>query len=391
MKYGILIIADNRTSVDNIKKIISGNFDVEIFSTVNNSEANILAEKHKIDLVIHEIGKHENAAWQDEQTAAQKTPVIVITDNVPAKDSSSAINDSKLIEYIRKPYKEQELTIAVKFILRYIQLERNLSAKLDDSVRALSKEIESRKTAEQYLRECENKIIDMNAAKDKLFSIISGDMKSPINIIMQHTNLLRMNYDRINDPQRLNYIERISESVHHTCNLIEDLLAWSRTQTGTLKPKPEKIALSSFIFDNVYAFNSKAKAKQIDLKTEIDDDLFVFADPEMFATIIKSIVSNAVKYTLSGGEISIYAASNTKMVDLIFKDTGIGIPQEKLTNLFSLNGKCDNPGTENESGMGLGLILSKELLSINGGKINITSENEQGTTVEISLPIAENI
>ena len=177
-----------------------------------------------------------------------------------------------------------------------------------------------------------------------------------------------------------------------TYKLLENLLYWSSSQRGTIDFEPEKVNLHIFLNKTSSLLSQAAENKSIELINQIQDNIFVNADPEMLSTIIRNLISNAIKFTPKGGRIEIMAnliksSSRPDIVEIKIKDNGIGIAEDLLSKLFKIGEHASLPGTENEKGTGLGLILCKEFVEKHGGHIWINSEKEKGSEFIFTLPV----
>lgn len=250
-------------------------------------------------------------------------------------------------------------------------------------------DITLQKKAEQTLIDSEIKLRELNATKDKFFSIIAHDLKNPFNDIIGFTQLLALNINKYDK----NKIEKFADIIHQSSklayNLLENLLDWSRAQTGTLKYQPETILLNRIINENIDLLGSMAKNKGIKIFSEIESNIFVIADKNMVHTIVRNLLSNAIKYTNIGGHINITNYSNKKYSEISIVDNGIGISEVNIDKMFRIDESFSTSGTEKEKGTGLGLILCKEFVEKNGGKIWVKSEEGKGSTFTFSLPLPE--
>lgn len=249
------------------------------------------------------------------------------------------------------------------------------------------KDITELKLAELSLKRSEQEMRELNATKDKFFSIIAHDLKNPFNDLIGFTQLLAKNVRRYDVQKIEQFTQIIQESSKLAYNLLENLLDWSRAQTGTLRFNPEELNLATLIDDCIRLYHSKAKNKGLELLANVDDKLpAVKADKNMVKTVIRNLISNAIKYTRSGDKITVMAHAQNNMVKIAVEDTGIGIEQANLKRLFRIDSNLSTPGTNKERGTGLGLILCKEFVERNGGDIAVQSMPEQGSTFSFTLP-----
>ena len=229
-------------------------------------------------------------------------------------------------------------------------------------------------------------LLQINATKDKFFSIVAHDLKSPFNNILGNIELLKTRFDEINEDQRRNFISEIDKSSQSTFHLLENLLLWARSQRELIIIKKEDLSLKKIVDEAVDPYLSLAVKKHISFSIEIPGNMNVWADRLTLKIIIANLFNNAVKFTHTNGFIKIEAATMDFQTVIIVADNGVGIPPKLLSNLFYLVESQSTSGTNNESGTGLGLILCKELVEKNGGKIWIESEVGIGTKIFFTLP-----
>ncbi len=226
----------------------------------------------------------------------------------------------------------------------------------------------------------------LNQTKDRFFTIISHDLKTPVTTIGGLSTLLSETAGTITPDKIRECTEMISEASFELSKLLDNLLEWAKVQTGKLRYEPEEVNLSELTAESIQMLITDAKAKKIGLKTEIDDRITACLDKNMMAAVIRNITSNAIKFTRPGGKVTVKAKENGKTLELSVHDTGVGISKDNMDRLFKIDGHLSLAGTEGETGSGLGLILSKEFIDIHGGEIGVESEVEKGTTFRIMLP-----
>ncbi len=227
-----------------------------------------------------------------------------------------------------------------------------------------------------------------NESKDKFLSIISHDLKNPISAITGLSDLLLDESLELPEEEKAKYIRYINEGCLSTDHLLENLMKWVRSQTGKMEMKPILFDLADPVKDAVSLVNNAAFRKNISVYAEVPKGTMVFADLEMVSTCIVNLLSNAVKFTKLNGQVNLYTEPNGNFTKIVVKDNGIGISSEQKSNLFRLDTKSGTPGTANEKGTGLGLMLVKEFIEKNKGKIDVQSEQGKGSTFTLSIPKA---
>jgi PAS domain S-box-containing protein len=251
----------------------------------------------------------------------------------------------------------------------------------------VSRDISERKKAEQLLNEKESQLRELVTTKDKLFSIIAHDLRSPFNAILGLSELLIENSKDFEVAKSKKFLEIINSSAKSTLILLDNLLNWAKAQTGQIIYKPEKTNLSAVVKEILEISNSIAKLKNISLNYIQTDNIEVYADLNMLKTILRNLISNAIKYTHPNGEIDISAVQNQNNIEITVSDNGIGMNEETRHKLFEIDTKITTTGTANEKGSGLGLILCKEFVEKHGGEIWVKSELGKGSSFVFSLPI----
>nr|NQU94529.1 cache domain-containing protein [Bacteroidota bacterium] len=229
---------------------------------------------------------------------------------------------------------------------------------------------------------------ELNDSKDKFFSILSHDLHSPFNTIIGYSDLLLVEYDRYSDAQRRNFIKKIHSSSMAMHKLLVNLLDWARSQTGKLEVTTEKFNLHEVAEIVFEILNPQAEKKNIRIQNDIDNGHFAFTDRSMTLTVLQNLVANGIKFTHSGGSISLNASLEKDELKVSVTDTGIGIRKEIAEKIFTISGSITNKGTANESGTGLGLVICKEFVEKMGGKIWVESEPGKGSTFCFTLKIS---
>ncbi len=238
--------------------------------------------------------------------------------------------------------------------------------------------LEALQTSEQMLREA-------NSAKDKMFSIIGHDLRGPMGAIKQLFDLI------VDKPEILdgNLLTMIRETIGSTYTLLENLLLWASNQRGNVHFDAQNIKMQDIVNENFSLLSSNARNKSVELKSEIGSSVVVFGDKNMITTIIRNLVSNAIKFTPEDGRIILSAKAIDDKFEICVEDTGIGISEEDIALIFADNKYFTTYGTNNEKGSGLGLNLCKDFVERNGGKIWIESEVGKGSKFKFTLPKAK--
>jgi PAS domain S-box-containing protein len=247
-------------------------------------------------------------------------------------------------------------------------------------------DITKRKRNEEQVLRYTEELKNLNASKDKFFSIISHDLRSPFNSLLGLTEFLTHSYDEMKPADIKNSILNIYNSSQQVYNLILNLLEWSMLQSGRLKVEKSIINLAELGMEIMNLYKESANNKKLELVNNMNDSILIYADKYMIDTIVRNFVSNSIKFTNPGGKIIIKGMINGDNAEVSVTDTGIGINPEEQKNLFRIDEQTRRDGTANEKGTGLGLILCKEFIEKNNGVLWVESEEGKGSRFSFTVP-----
>lgn len=245
---------------------------------------------------------------------------------------------------------------------------------------------QEQKQAKEALKKSEESLRELNATKDKFFSIIGHDLRSPFSSIMGFSSLLAEQIKEKDYEGIEKYAENILSSSTRAMGLLMNLLEWSRSQTGRMEFNTEYVEMVSLINEASELLNDFAEQKSVSIKKELPRNAPILADKAMVSTIIRNLISNAIKYSNSGGEVLISAEQKQNEVLICVSDKGVGINKNDIENLFRIDKSYSTPGTQKEKGTGLGLILCKEFVEKHGGKIWVESVYGGGSKFWFTIP-----
>lgn len=252
----------------------------------------------------------------------------------------------------------------------------------------IGRDITSRKLSEESLRDSETKMRELNASKDKFFSIIAHDLRSPFSSIVGFSELM-LEQIEANDLEDIGlYAKQILQSSRKSMDLLTNLMTWARSQTNRIDFKPEPLPIGRIIDDHIRFFTEAAMQKSIHLVNEANYRTSVTADREMLNTVLRNLIGNAIKFTNTGGEISVSVAEKPDEALVSVSDNGIGMDPEMVQGIFRLDTTTGRPGTNNEPSTGLGLIICKEFVEKHGGLIWVESATNKGSKFHFSLPLS---
>ncbi len=278
------------------------------------------------------------------------------------------------------------LTAQALSISRLLSVSRQRSKalkELDEERRLLEKRVGQRT---EELQHSNKKLKELNDTKDKFFSIISHDLRGPMGAIIGSTELLIRNVEKENIEKIKNNVNLLYDTGKTTYKLLENLLEWSRMQTGIIIFEPEPVHLDPLIYEVVLLVKEKADNKNITIDFEKNGYTQLVADSNMIYSILRNLLSNAIKFTPRGGNVSIQIIPGEQEVEISVSDTGVGMEKTLVDKLFNIGEKTTRNGTENEEGTGLGLLLCQEFVKKHGGKILVESEPGKGSRFRIFIP-----
>lgn len=255
----------------------------------------------------------------------------------------------------------------------------------------LSQEGQKLLVLNEKLAKSEQELREANSAKDKFFTIIAHDLKNPLQSILTDAEILNRFFDTFTPEKTREYVSHIFKTSNLLKNLLENLLTWTKAQTGRITFRPEWVNINLVLNDVLRFMESTADAKQIEVVYQQKLDLMVYIDRNLISTVVRNLISNAIKFSQRGSkiylEVQSYYDGSLPTLKISVKDEGVGIPQDKLERLFKIEYSVTTPGTEREQGTGLGLILCKELIELHGGKIWAESEEGKGSIFTFTIPI----
>lgn len=257
----------------------------------------------------------------------------------------------------------------------------------------LQNEITERQKVEKSLIEKKEELQESNATKDKFFSIIAHDLRNPFIAIMGFTDLMIQNFNEYKDDKKLVFLGHINQAVKNTYKLLENLLVWSRSQQGIIEFNPEKENLYLISTETIDLLTESAKSKSISIINNVNPDITVEADRNMLQTILRNLISNAIKFTNKDGEIVIdtsnkLSTNGRDYIEVSVSDNGVGIPSERINTLFKVSETTSTKGTDDESGTGLGLNICHDFIKKHGGKIWVDSVIGNGSKFNFTIPVS---
>jgi two-component system, sensor histidine kinase and response regulator len=355
--YSILIVDDVAKNIQLVAKFLTIE-GYNLYFAQSGEAALKQVEQHDFDLILLDIMMPEMEGFEvcrkiKESKKNQLVPLIFIT----AKTDEEAIKKGFSVggvDYITKLFNPEELLARVRTHLRLQSREKELR--------------------------------DLNSTKDTILSIISHDLRTPFFNIMGLGEIILNNYEGFSDTEKKELLTNIVDSAKASHNLLDNLLNWIRMQTGKIAFLPSEVDLNTLINGTIGLAQFQANNKGVHLIFNEIPGAQVFADENMFSTILRNLLNNAIKYTKSEGKVEILVSDQIDNYRISVKDNGVGIPPEKIDKLFSYGNSVSTPGTNQEMGSGFGLIITNDFVKMNKGVLTVDSEVDKGTTISFTLP-----
>jgi PAS domain S-box-containing protein len=255
------------------------------------------------------------------------------------------------------------------------------------NIMAIARDITDRKLREREILHKTEQLQSLNIEKNKFFSIIAHDLRSPFHGLLNLTEMMADAKENFSASELTDFSRSLNKSANNLYQLLENLLKWAMVENGLIGFTPEELNLSVITLQNLRLIIERAIQKKITIVNEVPDNQIIYADEEMIKTILRNLLSNAVKFTSAGGKVIIKSEINeNKMIEVSVTDTGIGMSEEVMKRLFNIGEQVGSKGTDGELSTGLGLILCKEFVEKHGGTIWTESEEGQGSTFRFTIP-----
>jgi signal transduction histidine kinase len=302
-------------------------------------------------------------------------PVIFMTALARVEDKVEGFSVGA-VDYVTKPIQQEEVLARVTTHLTLQAQKKRLEAVTND------------------LLDANIQLAELNASKDKFFTIIAHDLRTPFNSLMGYAQLLLMEAKDFSAEEIMSIASDMHRSASTTYNLLQNLLNWALLQRGNMSYAPAPVYLREVVAQALNLHQETAKQKSISLTNDIAPDLCVFADENMIELVMRNLLSNSLKFTADGGKVSIWARvqgedTDTDEVGRVYvyvADNGVGIAPYVVNKLFRLDEHYTTDGTRQEKGTGLGLLLCQEMVALHGGSITVNSSPDEGTVIGFSVP-----
>ncbi|MFP4114578.1 MAG: response regulator [Spirochaetota bacterium] len=354
----ILLVDDNTNNLGVLYRYLDDEGFTVLVSQDGERALTLAREQHPdlilLDIMLPGISGFEACERLKSDPATADIPVIFISALTDIQDKVRGF-EAGGVDYVTKPFQQEEVLARIN---AHITIKRQ-----------------------------REELDRLNATKDRLFSVISHDLRGPFMGLLGALELLRDSTDDMDARTTHELIESLYDSAEKTYHLLENLLEWARSQRRT-EMHQRAVDLRELVLENVQLFGIAAEQKGITLSANVPDSLAVYADRDMISTVVRNLVNNAVKFTPANGSVTVEATSRREFVELQVRDTGIGIPEEHIDGLFELGKSVSRSGTSGEHGSGLGLMLAHDYVVRNGGTITVESTPGEGSSFRVTLPAA---
>jgi len=366
-KNKILIVDDFIENLQIACNILqSAGYSLSIAS--NGSKAieiarNFLPDLILLDIMMPEMDGYEVCAYLKNNELTKEIPIIFLTAKIEPGSIGKAF-EMGAVDYIAKPFNEIELLARVK---THIDLKRSM----------------------ETIKEQNHQMEALIQSREKLFSIIAHDLKSPLSNLIGFSDILLRKFESFPPEKTTQFVKIIYDSAKRGNDLLENLLEWSRIQTGRLVASLIDFDIHPVIMDCLALYESTAKSKEIEIDNQVQKEAFVYADINMVKTILRNLISNALKFTFPFGKISIMANQMQDNLSISILDNGVGMNSEDINKLFDPQLNFSKVGTKKEKGSGLGLVLCDVFVKENNGKIEVYSTVGKGSEFKLTIPLSK--
>ncbi len=363
-KSYILIVDDQPQNIQLIGTLLRPYYQLSV--TDNGHKAISIAKSKLPDLILLDVMMPEISGYEvceelKKDPATKDIPIIFLT---AKHESEDIVKGFKLgaVDYIIKPFNKDEILVRISTHLRL-------------------------KASEKMLIQKNEELKMLNSQKDKFFSIIAHDLRGPLSGLVGLSEILCNELPKLPQEEAMDLLSSIRESADKLSKLLDNLLQWSRVQIGLVKFTPVNVILHTLLEQNIDLLKETANRKEIKIFNHTPKNIRADIDVDMFNTIIRNFLTNAIKFSYRKGNITVNTTQNENGEIIVsVKDEGTGISKENIEKLFKINEKVFSPGTEGEPSTGLGLLLCRDLAEKMGGSVEVISEPGKGSTFSVIIP-----
>jgi len=363
-KGNILVVDDNPTNLSLLFKYLKDSgyklYLIESGESALEQIGDIKPDLILLDIRMPQLDGFEVCKILKANKKTKDIPVIFMTALSEDEDKIKGFNMGA-VDYVTKPlhYEEVLARVNTHMTIRLLQLE---------------------------LEQQNEELQKLNLNKNKFFSIISHDIKSPLNAVIMFSKLLMEQKENISVDEPKQLVELLYDASKNVYDFIDKLLLWSKVQMERVDYNPELHSIKELILNTISILSNYAERKNITIINNANTDIETYVDKEMIMLVLRNLISNAIKFTKSGGKVEITVIDKNDFIEISISDSGIGIDESNLAKLFRLDSQYRRVGTDEESGTGLGLILCKDFIDKHNGEIRAESKENQGSTFTFTLP-----
>lgn len=395
-KSKILIVDDKPQNLFALEKLLLQLKDVEVVPAESGFTALELTLDHEfclaiVDIQMPEMDGYELVGLLRGNPSTASLPVIFISAIYSDEYHHRKGYDAGAVDFLSKPFVPEILLSKVKVFLALYEQKMQLEELVTQQAKLYEVEKQLRSVEEARAQD----LVELNASKDRFFSIVSHDLRTPFNGLMGNAQLMQMILDE--GETHNGELKELADTIYYSAKsahqLLENLLTWSMLQRGVLQPKLEAFDVKQLVEASIELLTPSAQQKEIKLTGNFYTDVQAYADMNMISTILRNLISNAIKFTSKFGKITVSARAQTNLkgtaefIELTVEDTGVGISEMDLDKLFRIDVHHTTKGTAQEEGAGLGLILCKEMIESHNGRLTIKSDLGKGTKITFTLPV----
>ncbi|PLX02568.1 MAG: hypothetical protein C0595_10295 [Marinilabiliales bacterium] len=357
----------------------------DLFEAIKAGASNFITKPYKPEYLISQIQKVLKYKINNENNEDQLRVEMTFPGS---KDRLISANPQQVLNLLISSYeaaiqRNEELTETQKELRN---INEHLEEIVEERTKLLSREIEERKKTQDQLNVKNIQLENLNSEKDKLFSIIAHDLRSPFSGFIGLTKVMSENASTFGKDKIVHYTKRLHNTAANIFDLLNNLLEWANINKRVANSQFSNFDLFPLVNSNIELVSERAKQKNIKIKSNLSSNQFVFADREMINIAVRNLITNALKFTDKGGEIEISSTIDDTLIELSIKDSGVGIPPEKIKKLFKIDEETGTKGTDGEPSTGLGLVLCKEFIEKNGGELKVQSEPDVGSDFSFTIP-----
>ena len=388
----ILIVDDNTTNLNVLLDYLHDQ-GYKVLIAPNGEQAlqqieHVHPDLILLDIMMPGINGFETCCRLKKNDGTKDIPVIFMTALSETVDKVKGF-DVGGVDYITKPFQHEEVLARVNAHLTIRKLQQELQQKNKDLSKYAEILAKKNRELEEKNTELDEKNIQLhtlNADKDKFFSIIAHDLRNPLSALSELPQVIIENIENYTKDELIKMTLMQRDAAKNLFALLDNLLTWSRIQRGMIEFRPQPLGIENIVAKNIALMKPNAEEKHITLRNLVRGKLRIHADYNMVDTVIRNLISNALKFTMEGGSVEVSAKQDTHRVEVAVSDTGIGINDQYMAKLFRIDDQYRRIGTANEKGTGLGLILCKEFIKQHSGNIWAESEVGKGATFKFTLP-----